>query len=284
MLRFLGARADPRRRAGARRRLPPHRARRRRSTGWLAVTRPHARPRRAARATISLSLSRRADAAASRGCGGCSISTRSRRRSPRTWRAIRCSAPRVQARPGLRVPGAFDGFEAAVRAVLGQQVSVAAATTLAGRLAARFGEPIATPHAELTRLVPDAPTASPPPPDDAIAALGISGSARADARHAGARGRRRRAGARRAPARSASASIDAARRAARHRSVDRALPRDARVRLAGRVPGERSRRARRRSAACRAPQARALAERVAPLARLRRHAPVDDRRSSTRAP
>ena len=45
----------------------------------------------------------------------------------------------VQARPGLRVPGAYDGFELAVRAVLGQQVSVAAASTLAGRLAARFG-------------------------------------------------------------------------------------------------------------------------------------------------
>ena len=48
-------------------------------------------------------------------------------------------APLVQARPGLRVPGAYDGFELAVRAVLGQQVSVAAASTLAGRLAARFG-------------------------------------------------------------------------------------------------------------------------------------------------
>ncbi len=48
-------------------------------------------------------------------------------------------APLVAARPGLRVPGAYDGFELAVRAVLGQQVSVAAASTLAGRLAARFG-------------------------------------------------------------------------------------------------------------------------------------------------
>lgn len=48
-------------------------------------------------------------------------------------------APRLRARPGLRVPGAFDGFECAVRAVLGQQVSVAGARTLAGRLAARFG-------------------------------------------------------------------------------------------------------------------------------------------------
>jgi AraC family transcriptional regulator of adaptative response / DNA-3-methyladenine glycosylase II len=45
----------------------------------------------------------------------------------------------VRARPGLRVPGAWDPFELAVRAVLGQQVSVAAARTLAGRLAAAHG-------------------------------------------------------------------------------------------------------------------------------------------------
>jgi AraC family transcriptional regulator, regulatory protein of adaptative response / DNA-3-methyladenine glycosylase II len=44
-------------------------------------------------------------------------------------------APLVRARPGLRVPGSYDGFELAVRAVLGQQVSVAAARTFAGRLA-----------------------------------------------------------------------------------------------------------------------------------------------------
>jgi AraC family transcriptional regulator, regulatory protein of adaptative response / DNA-3-methyladenine glycosylase II len=49
-------------------------------------------------------------------------------------------APAVAARPGLRVPGAWDSFELAVRAILGQQVSVAAATTLAGRLAAAYGE------------------------------------------------------------------------------------------------------------------------------------------------
>jgi AraC family transcriptional regulator of adaptative response / DNA-3-methyladenine glycosylase II len=47
----------------------------------------------------------------------------------------------VEARPGMRVPGAWDGFELAVRAILGQQVSVRAATTLAGRLAHRFGQP-----------------------------------------------------------------------------------------------------------------------------------------------
>lgn len=48
----------------------------------------------------------------------------------------------VAARPGLRVPGAWDGFELAVRAILGQQVSVAAATRLAGKLVAAFGTPL----------------------------------------------------------------------------------------------------------------------------------------------
>jgi AraC family transcriptional regulator of adaptative response / DNA-3-methyladenine glycosylase II len=52
-------------------------------------------------------------------------------------------APLVAARPGLRVPGAWDGFELAVRAVLGQQVTVAAAISLAGRLVARYGLPLA---------------------------------------------------------------------------------------------------------------------------------------------
>ncbi len=44
--------------------------------------------------------------------------------------------------PGIRVPGAWDGFEVSVRAILGQQVSVKAATTLAGRVAERYGEPL----------------------------------------------------------------------------------------------------------------------------------------------
>ena len=49
----------------------------------------------------------------------------------------------VKKYPGLRVPGAWDGFELAVRAILGQQVSVAAASTFAGRLAQEFGKPLA---------------------------------------------------------------------------------------------------------------------------------------------
>lgn len=57
---------------------------------------------------------------------------------------------------GLRVPGTLDGFELAVRAVLGQQITVAAARTLADRLVARFGAPIETPVAGLNRLFPAA--------------------------------------------------------------------------------------------------------------------------------
>lgn len=59
-------------------------------------------------------------------------------------------------RPGLRVPGSFDGFELAVRAVLGQQVSVAGASTLAGRFAAKFGTAVSVPVASLNYLFPTA--------------------------------------------------------------------------------------------------------------------------------
>jgi len=58
--------------------------------------------------------------------------------------------------PGLRVPGAFDGFEVAVRAILGQQVSVAAARTVAGRFAAELGDPLTTPFASLHTVFPTA--------------------------------------------------------------------------------------------------------------------------------
>jgi len=63
---------------------------------------------------------------------------------------------RVRAVPGVRVPGAFDAFELAVRALIGQQISVRAATTIAGRVAARFGAPIETPIAGLDRTFPSA--------------------------------------------------------------------------------------------------------------------------------
>ncbi len=61
----------------------------------------------------------------------------------------------LQRNPGVRVPGAWDGFELTVRAILGQQVSVKAATTFAGRIAERYGESIEpTVAAATTRLFP----------------------------------------------------------------------------------------------------------------------------------
>jgi AraC family transcriptional regulator of adaptative response / DNA-3-methyladenine glycosylase II len=81
-------------------------------------------------------------------------------------------APFVGARPGLRVPGAFNGFELAWRAILGQQVSVRGATTLAGRLAATFGEPIDTGRPELCVVSPTAARLAAAGPDR-IAAIGM---------------------------------------------------------------------------------------------------------------
>jgi AraC family transcriptional regulator, regulatory protein of adaptative response / DNA-3-methyladenine glycosylase II len=63
-------------------------------------------------------------------------------------------APLLKARPGLRVPGTWDPFELAVRAILGQQVSVRGATTLAGRMARAFGTPLKEPAHGLTHLFP----------------------------------------------------------------------------------------------------------------------------------
>jgi AraC family transcriptional regulator, regulatory protein of adaptative response / DNA-3-methyladenine glycosylase II len=68
--------------------------------------------------------------------------------------------PLVRALPGLRVPGAWDGFELAVRAILGQQVSVKAATTLASRLVQTYGAPLrlqglVQPYPEITAVFPE---------------------------------------------------------------------------------------------------------------------------------
>ncbi len=65
-----------------------------------------------------------------------------------------CLGELVRARPGLRVPGAADGFELAVRAVIGQQVSVVAARTVAARLVERFGEPLDEPFGPVTHRFP----------------------------------------------------------------------------------------------------------------------------------
>jgi AraC family transcriptional regulator, regulatory protein of adaptative response / DNA-3-methyladenine glycosylase II len=97
----------------------------------------------------------------------------------RRWLDLDC-APQAMAAPlsvlpgadGLRLPGGLDAFELAVRAVLGQQVSVAAARTLAARLVERFGTAIATPWADVDRLFPAPATLAAAAADDFVA-LGI---------------------------------------------------------------------------------------------------------------
>jgi AraC family transcriptional regulator, regulatory protein of adaptative response / DNA-3-methyladenine glycosylase II len=80
--------------------------------------------------------------------------------------------PLVTANPGLRVPGAFNRFEIAMRAILGQQVSVAAARTLFGRLVQRFGMGVETPFGPLTHVTPSANSIA-QASELSIAALGI---------------------------------------------------------------------------------------------------------------
>jgi AraC family transcriptional regulator of adaptative response / DNA-3-methyladenine glycosylase II len=65
--------------------------------------------------------------------------------------------PLIERWPGTRVPGAWDPFELAVRAIVGQQVSVAGATTIVGRIAARYGSRIDTGDERLSIIFPDAP-------------------------------------------------------------------------------------------------------------------------------
>jgi AraC family transcriptional regulator of adaptative response / DNA-3-methyladenine glycosylase II len=83
--------------------------------------------------------------------------------------------PLARRHPGLRVPGAFDGFEVAVRAILGQQVTVAAARTVAGRLVAAFGDPVVTPFASIHRVFPPAARIAELPYGQ-VACLGMPGA------------------------------------------------------------------------------------------------------------
>jgi AraC family transcriptional regulator of adaptative response / DNA-3-methyladenine glycosylase II len=78
----------------------------------------------------------------------------------------------VRRNPGMRVPGAFSGLETGLRAILGQQVTVKAATTIACRFVAAFGDSIVTPLAELNRLTPSAARVAAASVGD-IARLGI---------------------------------------------------------------------------------------------------------------
>ena len=74
--------------------------------------------------------------------------------------------------PGLRLPGSLDAFELSVRAILGQQVTVAAARTLAQRVVLRFGAPVSTPWADVSLSFP-APLRLASCPTEQLAELGI---------------------------------------------------------------------------------------------------------------
>ncbi len=86
-----------------------------------------------------------------------------------------CLGALAEREPGLRVPGAFDGFELAVRAVLGQQITVRAARTLAGRMARALGDQIASPFPQVSRAFPG-PDRVAAADRDELGALGIAGA------------------------------------------------------------------------------------------------------------
>jgi AraC family transcriptional regulator, regulatory protein of adaptative response / DNA-3-methyladenine glycosylase II len=122
-------------------------------TGWIRVAPSHRRRSlvleispslRAVRRAVVAGVRRLFDLDADPAFIGARLS-----RDPRLARLVKL-------RPGLRVPRAFDASEIAARAVLGQQVTVAAARTLAGRLARATGDVIATPFDSLDRLWPTA--------------------------------------------------------------------------------------------------------------------------------
>ncbi len=80
-------------------------------------------------------------------------------------------AASVHANPGLRVPGCWSGFELAIRAILGQQVTVKGATLLAGRITTAFGKPFAGPKG-LTHIFPSAETLE----KGSLASIGLTGA------------------------------------------------------------------------------------------------------------
>jgi len=93
-------------------------------------------------------------------------------------RADKMLAPLVARTPGIRVPGSVDGFELAARAVLGQQVSVAAARTFASRLVAQCGKPLDSPWGTLSHSFPTAETVAEHPLDG----IGLTGARAASLR------------------------------------------------------------------------------------------------------
>jgi len=143
-----------------------------RRTGWISVRRDPARP--ALRVEVSLSLTGALMPLVSRLRAQLDLDARPDQVAVHLRRDPVLAAS-LRRRPGLRVAGALDGFDAAVRVVIGQQVSVAAATTVAGRLARALGEPIETPFPGLDRL-PATPAALAEAGEDTVARLGMPGA------------------------------------------------------------------------------------------------------------
>ncbi len=84
----------------------------------------------------------------------------------------RVTSLRFVGNEGMRVPGSLDGFEIAVRAILGQQVTVAAGRTFTQRVLQNFGEPIQTPWPEISRCFPTPQSLAHASPES-LGALGI---------------------------------------------------------------------------------------------------------------
>lgn len=141
-------------------------------TGWLAVSPDPHRP--ALRAEVSLSLAPALVQLVPRLRALFDLDARPDAIAARL-RTDPLLAPGLRRRAGLRVPGAFDGFEAALRVIVGQQVSVAAATTVSGRVATALGETVVTPFPGLDRLAPTASAVS-SAGEDRVARVGMPGA------------------------------------------------------------------------------------------------------------
>lgn len=124
--------------------LDPHR-------GWIAVS--HSKDRNSLRVEVSPSLARALMRLVARIRRLFDLDAQPHAIASHLRRDSRL-ANAVSRRQGLRVPGAFEPFDTAVRAILGQQISVSAATTLYGRLISALGSRIETMHAELTHVSP----------------------------------------------------------------------------------------------------------------------------------
>ena len=232
------------------------------ATGWIEIA---PSPRKSAlRVTASASLAKAVPALLARVKSFLDLACR-----PDEIAAV--LGPLAADHPGLRLPGSVDGFEVAVRAILGQQVTVKAATTIAGRFARAFGQPIDTPHAGLDRLFPPAALVASLAPSD-IAALGIIA---ARARAIVALAREIASGAL-APRRLRPGRRDSGGAGAHPRRgpLDGAIHRHALARLAGRLSAPRRRGAQGHGRNERQAGARAGAG-VAPLALVRGAAPVE---------